>query len=240
MLLMGRKITFSQGEFYHLYNRGIEQRVIFQDDNDHKRFVALLSLSNTTSVVNFGEHFQFGGTYAQLFDVQDDPLVAIGAYCLMPNHFHVLVKEIRKGGISAFMHKLATAYSMYFNAKYSRKGRLFEGTFCARHVADDNYLKYLFAYIHLNPVKIVEPGWKKYQITDRTRAKKFVATYPYSSFLDYVPKMRIENRIISRHEFPDYFDKKGDFESYLNDWLNFSEHDLIKKAKPLQRLNTKG
>ena len=116
------------------------------------------------------------------------------------------------------------------NAKYSRKGRLFEGTFCARHVADDNYLKYLFAYIHLNPVKIVEPGWKKHQITDRTRAKKFVATYPYSSFLDYVPKVRIQNRIISRHEFPDYFEKNGDFESYLNDWINFSECEQIKKA----------
>lgn len=221
--LMQRKVSFGVGEYYHLYNRGVEQRVIFMDDDDHKRFIALLSACNSHESINLSEHFQGGGTYHDLFQKSKSPLVAIGTYCLMPNHFHILVREIEEKGISTFMLKLTTAYSMYFNAKYSRKGRLFEGTFRSEHAADDPYLKYLFAYIHLNPIKLVESEWKKHRIKDRDKAKKFVSSFLYSSYQDYAGNDRIEKSILSKNEFPDYFLNKNDFNDYINDWIYFSD-----------------
>ena len=86
-----------------------------------------------------------------------ETLVDIGAYCLMPNHFHLLIRETAEGNISRFMLKLQTGYPMYFNKKYQRTGALFEGKFKAKHITNDNHLKYLFAYLHLNPVKITDP-----------------------------------------------------------------------------------
>ncbi len=220
---MERKVSFAVGEFYHLYNRGVEKRVIFMDDDDHKRFVSLLSVCNSHESINLSEHYQFGGTYNDLFQTPKSPLVAIGAYCLMPNHFHILAREISEKGISKFMLKLATAYSMYFNAKYARKGRLYEGTFRAKHATDDPYLKYLFAYIHLNPVKLIEPEWKKHHIKDREAAKKFITSYPYSSYQDYIHRERIEKNILTQKEFPDYFSSKTEFDDYIDDWIYFTD-----------------
>jgi len=90
-----RKITFSIEEFYHLYSRGVDKRLIFLDDNDRKRFVRLLFLCNGIKPVMYRETQKLS-----LADVETGPkLVAIGAYCLMPNHFHLLIKEITEGGI---------------------------------------------------------------------------------------------------------------------------------------------
>ena len=108
---MERRITFAEGEYYHVYNRGVERREIFSTPADHWRFQRLLFLSNGTAPYIFREIQK-----KKFSDIErQKPLVAIGAYCLMPNHFHILVKEITDNGISMFMEKLATGYSMYFN-----------------------------------------------------------------------------------------------------------------------------
>src|SRR5690606_36166474 len=93
-------------------------------------------------------------------------LVEIGAYCLMPNHFHILLKSKEDDGISKFMNKLGTSYSMYFNRRYERTGILFQGRYKAKHVESDEYLKYLFSYSHLNPIKIIDPSWKDRGLKD--------------------------------------------------------------------------
>lgn len=121
-------------------------------------------------------------------DDDREKLVNIGAYCLMPNHFHILVHEKSEGGISKFMLKLSTAYSMYFNKLNDRSGALFQGPFKAKHADNDEYLKYLFAYIHLNPLKIIDPNWRNYGAIDRSKAESYVKNYPYSSFGDYFKK----------------------------------------------------
>jgi putative transposase len=142
---------------------------------------------------------------------------------MMTNHFHILVKEISKGGISRFMEKLCTGYAMYFNGKYDRSGALFQGKFKAEHVNEDRYLKYLYAYIHLNPVKIVDKGWGKKALQNPNEAKKFLNEYPYSSHADYAgtgPK-REERHILNKEEFPGYFAKGKEFNEYLQDWLNY-------------------
>ena len=219
---MLRNIVFSIGEYYHLYSRGTDKRIIFTDHHDYQRFKALLYVCNSTNSVDITKHFREGGTFEELFEIErDDTLVDIGIYCPMPNHFHLLVREKVEGGITKFMHKLLTAYSMYFNKKNSRTGSLFESKFKAKHVDSDEYLKYNFAYQHLNPVKLIDPNWKENGIADREAAKQFLAEYEYSSYLDYQGVMRTENKILNRKAFPEYFTTIKDFDAFIEEWLSF-------------------
>jgi putative transposase len=106
------------------------------------------------------------------------------------------------------------------NKKYKRSGALFEGKFKAKHADKDEYLKYLFSYIHLNPVKIIDPKWKETGISDKKRAKDFLSTYKYSSYLDYSSwKEREEGNILRKESFPDYFQTKQEFENTIEEWL---------------------
>ncbi|MEK7567832.1 MAG: transposase [Patescibacteria group bacterium] len=231
---MNRKFSFSVGEFYHIYSRGTDKRNIFLDDNDRKRFQVLLYVSNNSKCVHLSNFQQNQGrTLMDLFDavgISDRSLVDIGAYCLMPNHFHLMIREKSENGISRFMKKLLTGYSMYFNAKYERTGSLFESKFKARHVDTDEYLKYLFAYVHLNPVKLLEPTWKETGITKKYLAIDFLKKYQFSSYLDYLGVNRVVYKIINKDSFPGYFEKPKDFKEYVNWWLslNRDENKIIK------------
>src|SRR3989344_7978889 len=131
---MLRKISFAPEEFYHLYNRGVDKRNIFTCVNDYNRFVTLLYLCNNTKPTSIEHELRSGRVFTELLNTERGKLlVDIGAYCLMPNHFHILIREKDNNGISTFMKKLSTAYSMYFNNKYKRSGALFEGRFKAQH-----------------------------------------------------------------------------------------------------------
>lgn len=216
---MNRHVTFAEGEYYHLYNRGVEKKKIFSNASDYERFTKLLYVSNGTTP------FEFRNIQSKPLANIDrgEELVAIGAYCLMPNHFHILVKEIIENGISQFMEKFTTGYSKYFNTKYKRVGPLFQGRYKAEHVAGDEYLKYLYSYIHLNPVKIIEPTWKEKGIADKKKAEKFLETYRYSSYLDYGKKFRSEQAILTPSEFPEYFLDEHDFRDEVANWLNYAD-----------------
>ena len=144
----------------------------------------------------------------------------------MSNHFHLLVREKVEGGITKFMGKLSTGYSMYFNKKNERSGALFEGRFKAKHADTDEYLKYLFSYIHLNPVKLIDPEWKENGIGDRGRAKEYLAKYDYSSYPEYLGTIRPEKGVLERDVFPEYFLEPKDFEGFIDDWLAFSTADI--------------
>lgn len=216
---MQRHLDFSEGEYYHLYNRGTERRDIFMDDYDRQRFRKLLY------VANGDKSFKFRDIQNKSFSKIDrgEPLTAIGAYVLMPNHFHLLVRETTEDGISAFMEKLLTGYASYFNKRHARTGRLFQGTFQAQHAADDTYLKYLSAYIHLNPVKLIQPKWRTDGIRNLPVVKKFLHSYQYSSYSDYINGDREVSDILSRDEFPEYFLTEKEFTNYLDDWLTLND-----------------
>lgn len=221
-MLMERKIVFSEGEYYHIYNRGVEKRDIFMDDADRLRFHRLLYIANSTKPVVY--------KFIQRLPLEkvevDKKIIAIGAYVLMGNHFHLLVKEISEGGISAFMGKLTTSYSKAFNRKHERVGHLFQGTFKAEHVDKDEYLKYLYAYIHLNPVKLIEPQWKEKGIRNLGKAKKYLEHYRYSSYEDYAVGRRAESAILSPKEFPEYFENPSDFSDFVAEWMRYNEEQL--------------
>ncbi|MCX6747703.1 MAG: transposase [Candidatus Nomurabacteria bacterium] len=214
-----RNFSFSVGEYYHIYNRGTDKRDIFLDNSDRDRFIKLLFVANGTNPFVFRD-FPIGLPYVE-FD-RGQSIVDIGAYVLMPNHFHILIKETTQNGISIFMNKVLTSYTMYFNKKYKRTGRLFEGVFKGRHADSDEYLKYLFSYIHLNPVKLIDPKWKENGISNKNEAKAYLNSYLYSSYLDYLGSDRREAKILNKNAFPGYFSDLADFESCVDEWLSFN------------------
>jgi putative transposase len=226
---MQRKIDFSIGEYYHIYSRGTDKRIIFKEHHDYRRFKALLYVCNSVDPVDINKHFREGRTFIELFKIQQkNTLVDIGAYCLMPNHFHLLIREKTEGGITKFMMKILTAYSMYFNKKNDRTGALFESKFKAKHANSDEYLKYLFAYIHLNPIKIIDSGWKENGVKDRKRAQRYLEEYTYSSYLDYQEEiLRFQANIINRKVFPNYFATISDFNFFVDEWLSFREFTKV-------------
>ena len=204
-----RICSFATGEYYHLYNRGVEKRRIFIDHNDHVRFLRLLFFCNSSKSVNLRK-IRKGLTFADCVDKRGEP-----------NHFHILIKEKDDGNVSVFMQKILTAYTMYFNLKYKRKGCLFESSFKSVHADYDQYLKYLFAYVHLNPLKLIEPKWRERGLHKQDSVMRSLEGYGFSSFSDYLGKNRDESHILSKEEFPEYFQTPKDFHSYIRDWIDY-------------------
>lgn len=219
---MTRNVTFAPLEFYHLYNRGNDKRIVFTDNHDYERFLLLLFLCNDRKAVDVRSILNTyeGSTFVDVWTAheRDETLVDIGAYCLMLNHFHIFLQEKIELGIALFMQKLTTAYTMYFNKRHNRTGSLFQGRFKARHVDAEEYFNWLFSYIHLNPVKLVDPLWKERGIINRNTAGKFMEKYKYSSYHDYFIKKRPESSILSMDVFPDYFKEMNDFKSLTDQW----------------------
>jgi putative transposase len=214
-----RCTNFSSEEYFHVYNRGANKINVFNDHKDYERFIESLYLFNcgdriVLRDISKGKRF---------LHKRDKTMIDIGAYCLMPNHFHLLIKIKNKGGISAFMHKLLAAYTLYFNKKHKRDGVLFQGSFKAAHVTNDEYLKYLFAYIHLNPIKIIDPFWREKGIDNLSLAKKFLSSYRYSSYTDYLEEPRKQAGILNKKAFPEYFDTPKKFEDFVDFWLELNE-----------------
>lgn len=226
---MSRNITFSPDEYYHCYSRGTEKRKVFLDKADYHRFIHLLFICNSESKIHLSDYK--GRSFTEIFEIdRGETLVDVGAYCLMTNHFHLLLKEKKDGNISLFMQKLMTAYTMYFNKRYERSGALFESRFRAKHCDTDEYLKYIFSYIHLNPIKLMDPKWKESGIKNKKLAEKFLSDYEYSSYLDYMGENRAQGVILNRKSFPEYFPNKKEFEMEIFDWIDSS--NITVKVEP--------
>ena len=213
-----RDTNFVSNEYYHVYSRGNSKQKIFRDKRDYERFVSLLYGTNTKARFNFFNAQKNGGVFLKKFD---NKLVSIGAYCLMPNHFHILIKPQSEEGLSKFMQKILTSYSMYFNEKYKRTGGLFEGKFKSIHVNNDRQLKYLFSYIHLNPIKLINKKWKEEGIKNTKETFDYLDKYTYSSYLDYAGENRKEKVILKLDDFPNYFPSKISFKREIVDWLKY-------------------
>jgi putative transposase len=223
---MLRKDPFITGEYYHVYNRGIDKRVIFKLKKDYERFMMLLYIANSNNSFRLDDLLN---KKCQTFDEilvldKGEPLVSIGAWCLMTNHFHLLVRQEMDEGITKFMKKLGTGYSMFFNIKYQRTGGLFGGPFKSKLIGtDDNYMRHLFGYIHINPLEIKFPGWQdeinKSLIGVNKNMTRFLENYRYSSYLDYTGETRIEKNIIKTENFPDYFESARSFEEFIKSYL---------------------
>lgn len=169
MLMPYRIIPFVNGHIYHIYNRGVQKHPIFFDNWDRGRFLEAL------------QYYQFSGPKPRFSIFRKtkiyrtelkDPLVKIVAYCLMPNHFHLLIQQISEGGITEFVSKLSNSYTKYINTKYDFVGPLLQGEFKAVLVESDEQLMHVNRYIHLNPVSAL-------MVRDLTG-------YKWSSYPEYI------------------------------------------------------
>ncbi|OGF78831.1 hypothetical protein A3A15_00390 [Candidatus Giovannonibacteria bacterium RIFCSPLOWO2_01_FULL_43_60] len=143
-----RKTQLAKGEFYHIYNRGVDKRDILLDFYDISRFIQ--SMEEFNSVEPIGSIYEKTFLKSSQVDNSNSKLVDIVCYCLNSNHYHFILKQISEKGVEKFMHRLSTGYTRYFNDKYKRNGALFQGTYKAIHIDSNEYLLHLSAYVNLN------------------------------------------------------------------------------------------
>ncbi len=190
------------GEWYHCYSRGVDKRRVFERPSDYDRFLTLMFVANATKSVHVSN---LRNTKLQhvLADTRIDrakPIVELGAYCLMPNHVHFLVKELHEGGIAKYMQKIFTGYTMYFNKSRERTGALFSGTFKSRHVHDDVYFQWALAYIHLNPVELWESNWKR-GVGNIERIERQLARFQFSSLSAFQDEKHWARKLLGQEAF---------------------------------------
>jgi putative transposase len=190
-----RKIDFVIGEYYHIYNRGVDKRDVFLDENDYSRF--LVSMREFNQVNPIGSIFEKKekGSSTSL-EVELPKLVEVVCYCLNPNHPHLILKQLEYKGIEKFMHRLDTGYTKYFNRKNNRSGALFQGRYKAIYIDSNEYLLYLSAYVNCNS--------EVHKIAN-------AENYKWCSFPDYIGKRDI--KICEKNIILGQF---GNFEEYKN------------------------
>lgn len=158
------------GSYYHIYNRGVEKRKIFLDRRNYLRFLETLDFYRKTPLPMKLSDFRRGAIQWKKIETQTE-IVRIFCYCLMPNHFHLLIQQLEDKGVTEFLRKLTDSYTRYFNTKHKRVGPLFQGSFKAKLVENDEYLLQLSKYIHRNSFPLTK--WE-YEV------------YPYSSYKYYL------------------------------------------------------
>jgi len=142
-----RKETILTGEYYHVYNRGVDKRNIFNNKSDLSRFVECVSEFNTIDGIGSLTNLRKTPKESKALS---EPLVAVVTYCFNPNHFHFILKQLVDGGIAKFMQKLQGGYTYYFNVRNTRTGSLFQGTFKSHLISNDNYFRKMLGYVNNN------------------------------------------------------------------------------------------
>jgi putative transposase len=215
---------FAPGEFYHVYNRGNGKMNIFRDEEDFNLFLFRLE-ENLFPIQNTGsaeerllQRKKMQQKYPNRYIRKELPANAFGvvSYCLMPNHFHMLIKQNSDVPVSKLLSKVCTSFSKYFNKKYNGVGSVFQDRFKAIHVDNDDYLLWLSAYIHQNPA-----------VAGLVRN---INDYKHSSYLDYISDRN--HRVCDTSLILGMFgDKKGDYVKFVKD-----SFELIKEKKELSDL----
>ena len=219
-------------DLYHTLNRGVDKRVIFMDDQDRFRFVHDLFEFNDSDWVNTTTRI-----FAKLHDIASRTverkkrklIVDIHAFCIMPNHYHLLLSPRVHGGITLFMKKLNMGYAKYFNERYKRTGALFEGRYKSVLVENQAHFNYLPYYIHFNPLDFATPEWRERRIKDYDKTANFLNSYRWSSHLDYLGKQNFPS-ITNRKFLLDYFGGNQGYESQIKTCLKEMN---IENMKPL-------
>lgn len=220
--------------FYHVLSRGVDRRKIFMNDKDRFRFIHdLFEFNDEEPPLN--NNFRFSKNLPELSSSQDHNfrksksirrrklLVSIHVFCLMDNHYHLLLSVKSKGSISKFMKKLNMGYARYFNEKYKRTGALFEGRYKSIVVKDDTHFMYLPYYIHLNPLDFKFKEWRNQNLKNYKEALKFLNNYRWSSHLDYIGKQNFPS-VTQRDFLLDFFGGSENYRESIEKWLR--EMDL--------------
>lgn len=209
-----RKVPLINEEYYHIFGRGVDKRAIFMDARDYARFLQGMEEFNTLDPIGsiYENSFrkrkpQLGDGVSKLFAGKKGKLVEFICYCLNPNHYHFLLKQLVDKGIEKFMHRQGLGYASYFNIKYARTGALFQGPFKAVHVDSNEYLLYVSAYVNLNNHvhqlgdSVSKSSWREYvQEKKEGLCKKeiilsqFKNTSEYKDFAEDALKIMLERK----------------------------------------------
>lgn len=213
----------SDKKFYHLHNTGIERRIIFSSKEDFDRFEAYLYLMNAVESQRAANFFT-GGRERYIFEsARGENLIAIGAYSFLPQGFHILATPLVENGIGRFMQKLQTGYTMYFNHKYQRDGRLFHSAYRSHELDSDDAIKRSYAYIHSNPAALFDARWEEASGSDLALLIKRALEYRYSSAGEYVTGKYV---IADPSRFPQYLRRTKDAPSHFALWTKHREKDF--------------
>lgn len=219
------------GETYHIVIRAIEGLKLFRDKQDYYRMVHNLfefndekSVASTFRVIqHLAKKKQLTGSDPiYLMEGKRKILIEILVFCLMPNHVHLLVRQVKDGGISKFMKKIGAGYAAYYNQKYKRVGHVFQGRYKIVHIKSDKQLITVFVYIHTNPVAIIFPRWKEKGITDLRKAISYIENYKWSSYSDYLGNKNFSS-VTSREFLIQTMGGVKECRRFVNDWLEFKK-----------------
>ena len=237
-----RKEQFATGEIYHIIVRAIDDNLIFKDTNDHYRGIFSIYEFNNVTPVNIRDRrkqrkkektiekiasrlpmsgFPDIGSRGNYGDIRDR-LVDILCFCFMPNHIHLLVKQIKDNGVSRFMQKVGIGMSKYLNKKYQRKGHVFQDAFKSVRIENDRQLSAVFNYIHINPLSLIEPGWKEKGIKDIEKDIEFIDNYKWSSYQDYIGIKNFPS-VTEREFLSDLMNDAGGCKNAIKDWLEYKK-----------------
>lgn len=221
---MSRLISIAPGEYYHIYNRGVGKKNIFHTDGDRARFIFLLLilqapvvLKNMSRLIKeFSTTFNINSVLDknEIQNIKQERYLELNAFSLMPNHFHLLVKEHKPGGISKYLQRVLTAYTMYYNIRNETTGHLFQGPYKIVHIKDDSQLMHCSAYIHRNPLEI---GCLLSNLHN----------YKWSSYCDYIGKDRWDG-LLERSILLERFTCEGEdtYENFIKTSPAKSEFDF--------------
>jgi len=223
-----RKPRFIENQIYHIYNRGVEKRNIFLNDKDYFRFIHdLFEFNDEELTFNVAYYFNSRSQEIkfQYLEKERKPrklLVEILVFTLMPNHFHLLLRQKKEKGIVKFMQKLGTGYTNYFNKKYERVGGLFQGRFKAALVNKEAHFIHLPYYIHTNPLDLIYGSstpidWKKQM--------DFLENYRWSSYLDYIGKKNFPS-ITSREFLLEFLGGEKEYKKTIQNWLKEKDEEI--------------
>ncbi len=204
-----RRIPLIDGEYYHIFNRGVAKMQIFNTPRDYSRFIDCVKYYQIE-----GPKPKFSAFDPDTFTVDPSKkIVEIISYCLMPNHFHFLLKQVRENGISEFISKASNSYTKYINTKTRRVGPLLQGEFKAVHIDSNDQLVHVNRYIHLNPIV----GY----------VAKDLNLYPWSSYIEYIDLSK--HGICEKDIVLELFKEKDSYKRFVLDHVDYAKKlDQVK------------
>lgn len=213
--------NFLEQEYYHLYNHGIDDKLIFKELFDYKEFLFYLKELNDKTNVNI---------YNRKIAVKNnwnikrgERLINILSYILLPNHFHIFFQAKNNADSSLFLQKLGTTFTRFFNKKYGRKGSLFLGKMKTKHINENRYLMYITHYIHLNALDLINKNWREGNFKLSLKYRDFLFSYPWSSLSFYTNKT--QNNILDENLIKELFPNSDE---YVKEIIAFAQSSLAK------------
>ena len=235
-----RKEIFTNEEIYHIILRGLDDNLIFKDVSDYYRGIFSIYEFNNSNCIEIRKRREerkkekakekASGGPSSAVDSRDK-LVEIFCFCFMPNHIHLMLKQLKDLGVTKFMSKVGTGFAGYFNRKYKRKGYVFQNRFRSVHIDNDDQLRIVFNYIHANPISLIEPGWKEKGINNPKKVIKFLQGYKWSSYQDYIGKKSFPS-VTDRKFIAEFMGKTDGCREAIKDWVKYKQ-ELIKSQNIL-------